>query len=79
MNFDLETLVTGVKTGWKEGQFLTLKVNFHDKDILRNYSIVRADEFGISICIKLVKDGEMSRWAEQAKEGRKSVENQFWR
>lgn len=61
------------KTGWKEGQFLTLKVNFHDKDILRNYSIVRADEFGISICIKLVKDGEMSRWAEQAKEG-ESVE-----
>ena len=61
------------KTGWKEGQFLTLKVNFHDKDILRNYSIVRADEFGISICIKLVIDGEMSRWAEQAKEG-ESVE-----
>ena len=61
------------KTGWKEGQFLTLKVNFQDKDILRNYSIVRADEFGISICIKLVIDGEMSRWAEQAKEG-ESVE-----
>jgi len=64
---------TWSKNGWKEGQFLTLKVHFHDKEILRNFSIVRADEFGISICIKLVKDGEMSKWAEQAKEG-ESVE-----
>ena len=54
---------------WEEGQFLTLKVSFRGTIILRNYSIVRVEDSGITICIKLVKDGQMSQWANEAKIG----------
>jgi len=54
---------------WEEGQFLILKVLFCDKVVLRNYSILRVEDSGITICIKLVKDGQMSQWASEAKIG----------
>jgi ferredoxin-NADP reductase len=56
-------------SGWEEGQFITLKVEFRGKVVLRNYSIVRVDDSGITICIKLVNGGQMSQWAMEAKMG----------
>jgi len=48
--------------GWTAGQFISIQVNYGKSQIIRNYSVIEADNDRIKICIKIIEGGQFSSW-----------------
>ena len=57
------TEISGKKTHYKAGQFITLIFTHHDEEIRRSYSLSSSpDEELLSITVKRIANGEISRF-----------------